>query len=318
MARKESFTERKVEVKDVEGYHHGQYEKKRLFGSDRPMDANEDYTLAKDGSVLPMIGIEWETQNWGITSQKIYANVLHHVVFANFHYDLWKIERDGSLDQHGCTSSAECISQPMSKAFIRNNYRNFKAMWKWAKELGISCTKTGDCGMHVHIANTCFGREKKTIYEAIRKFVYIINKHYDMMVYVFHRNPNAIGYCPVEWEFTNMETVKGLDFERDRFYDDHHTCVNLGHIIAHNNVELRLVGGQKDYGCFRNTMECVFHIVDTVKHISWKDCDDIVKIFSGCNQYVYDRLCTLVYQANKITLSQLEKIRETVKTENLL
>ena len=65
----------------------------------------------------------------------------------------------------------------MTKAYIRNHYRDFKYMFEKAEAFGISCVRTGSCGMHTHISNFCFGRDKKTQDEAIRKFLYIINKH---------------------------------------------------------------------------------------------------------------------------------------------
>lgn len=102
-----------------------------------------------------------------------------------------------------------------------------------------------------------------------------------------------------------------------RFYDDHHVCINMGH-YDDGNIELRLVGGQKDFPCFRNTFESVFHIVDAVKRISWNDCDDVTKIFKGCNQYVFDRLKTYVYENRQISSEQLSTIRDTIIREELL
>lgn len=314
MARKEALTEHSVTIEHVEGYHCGEHEKQYVFVSDRPSEATYDYHLVSDGSLPAMYGIELETQNWGITRQTIYANVLRYICFQNFHKDLWKIERDGSLT--GSDSSAECISQPMTKAYMRNHYKDFKAMWKFFSELGISCDETGKCGMHVHISNTCFGREQKTQDEAVRKLLYIVNKHYDLMVRLVYRNPNVTGYCPQMLDFTDKEYCKNHSL--NSFDDDHYVCINMGHYREAENVELRLVGGQKSYACFRNTMECVFHLVEAVKRISWNDCDSIVKIFKGCNQYVFDRLSTYVFDAGLISNVELNSIRETIKTDNLL
>ena len=305
--RKEAKETRNVNIAHVDGYHCGDYEKKLVFASDRPLEADETYHLLSDGSMMPIIGIEWETQNWGITNQTIYANVLRDIVFKNFHKDMWKIERDGSLS-YGCDSSAECISQPMTKAYIRNHYRDFKAMWTYAEEFGISCDETGDCGMHTHISNTCFGREKKTQDEAIKKLIYIVNTHYDLMLKSLHRRPDRHGSTHY---FGRMDISGIKDWDLSEAYDDHNVCINMGH-YDDENIELRLVGGQKNFPCFRNTMETIFHLIEVSKRISWADCDDIVKVFSGCNNYVYDRLATYVYEANLISRNQLEAIKETV------
>ena len=114
---------------------------------------------------------------------------------------------------------------------------------------------------------------------------------------------------------TSKQNVRTVDLYG--FYDDHHCSVNMGH-YAEGNVELRLVGGQKDYPCFRNTVESLFWIVDRCKHISWNNTDSIVEIFKGCNQYVFDRLNTYVKQSGQISDSELLEIRHYVKREELL
>lgn len=310
--RKESRKTHDVNVAEVSGYHRGNHENHLVFASDRPINADRTYHL-EDGSLPSMYGLEVETQNWGISNQKIYANVLRSICFQTFHKDLWKIEEDGSL-RGNSDSSAECISQPMTKAYIRNHYRDFKAMYEWFNNLGISCDGTGDCGMHVHISNTCFGREKKTQEEAIKKFIYIINKHYDLMRTAVYRRLDNDG-STFYFARMNIEGIKNCDLSY--FPNNHHACINIGH-YDEGNIELRLVGGQKNFPCFRNTMEVVFHLVEASKRISWKDCDDIVKIFSGCNQYVYDRLKTFVHDANLISDYDLNSIFTSVKREQLL
>jgi len=304
-------------IAEVNGYHHGRHQKYYIYASDRPLECTDKYyTNFITGEIVEkaLYGIEWETQAWGICNQTIYANVLRDILFQPFHNELWKIEDDCSL-RHNADAWAENITQPMTKAYIRNHYRDFRYMWEKADAFGIDCTRTGDCGMHVHISNYAFGRSKKTQDLAIRKFVYIINHHYDFFLYALHRNPDARGYCPKMWSFDDMEYCKAFDLSD--MYDDHHACINIGH-YDEGNIELRLVGGQKDFPCFRNTLETIFHIMESVKTISWTDCNDIVKIFSGCNQYVYNRLKTYVKDANQITDAQLNQISSTVIREQLL
>lgn len=312
--RKEAKKTHRIDVAHVMPYHHGSHPRKLVYASDRPQEADSHYHLISDGSLPSMYGLEVETQNWGITDRTIYANLLKGVCFKTFHSDLWKIERDISLEERSDTS-AECITQPMTKAYIRNHYADFKAMFDWFGNLGISCDKTGDCGMHVHISLTCFGREKKTQDEAIRKFTYIVNTHYDLMRTVVHRrldHYNGTGY------FGKMNISRIKEANLSNFRNDHGDCVNLGHYDDQENIELRLVGGQHNFPCFRNTMESVFHLVEISKSISWADCDDITKVFKGCNNYVYDRLASHVLQANQITTEQLEKIHMTMVNKEFI
>ena len=115
---------------------------------------------------------------------------------------------------------------------------------------------------------------------------------------------------PAEKDF-----CKSMDLGAQRC--SHGVSFNLGHWNS-GRIEIRLVGGQKDYACFRNTMECVFHLVDAVKKLSWNDVDDLTKIFAGCNQYVFDRLKTYCKDAGTIAQEQLDKIETAKKVEQFL
>lgn len=305
--RREARYERQINIAHVAGYHHGnsQYSKHFVFASDRPNEADSSYHLIKDGSLPAMIGIELETECWGITNSTIYANLLRDVVFKVFPADLWKIESDCTLN--GGDVGAECITQPMTKAFIRNHYRDFKAMYEYFREFGIDPARTGDCGQHAHISLTCFGRTKETQDEAIRKLFYIVNKHYDLICALLYRRADRQRWCG------RMNYAEAWTMDLNYMDGDHANGCNYSH-YRNGNIELRIPGGQKDYPCFRNTMESIFHLIEVSKSISRKDCDDIVKIFSGCNQHVFDRLRSYCYERGTITVEQLNTIHETVKT----
>ena len=113
----------------------------------------------------------------------------------------------------------------------------------------------------------------------------------------------------------DLAYCKSMDL--DCHFSNHGVSFNLGHWNS-GRIEIRLVGGQKDYPCFRNTMESVFHLCDAVKTLSWADCDDLTKIFNGCNQYVYDRLKSYCRRAGAISDADLEAIRATVKRVELI
>ena len=113
----------------------------------------------------------------------------------------------------------------------------------------------------------------------------------------------------------DMDYCRSMDLANVR--GGHGVSFNLDHWRT-GRVELRLVGGQKNFPCFRNTMESVFWMVDAVKRLSWADCNDPIKIFSGCNQYVFDRLKSYCRDSGALTTAQIEAIRPTVKREELL
>jgi hypothetical protein len=301
--RQDCREERNVQIERVHSYHGGDYRQNLVFASDRPEKATFDYHLMKDNSLPAMIGIELETECWGITNRTVYANVLK-IAFQHFHKDLWKIESDSTLSGGEC--GAECITQPMTKAYIRNHYRDFKAMFEMFEMFGIDNARTGNCGQHAHISLTCFGRTKATQDEAIRKLFYIVNKHYDLICALLFRRADRTHWCG------RMDYTQAWTMDLRNMPSSHGNGCNYSH-YDNGNIELRIPGGQKNYPCFRNTMESIFHLIEASKTLSRKDCDDVVKIFSGCNQHVYDRLSSYCRERNTITVDQLQAIRRTVK-----
>lgn len=287
------------------------YTENRFFTSDRFIALNEQF-MREDGKPLKGYGLEIELECFSITTSTALAEVLDKIVFSCFPPHLFKMQRDGSLN--GGKSSAECITQPMSKEFIRNNYANFKLMFNHHfKNFDISATRTGNCGMHCNISLGCFGRDAKAQETAVRKLYYIINKHYKLMCRLFNRKTDSDStyYCrPMDYTIAKTMNVH-------HFLSSHGVCFNLGHYDT-GRIELRLVGGQKDFGCFRNTMESIFFLVDAVKTLSWADCDDLKAIFKGCNNYVYDRLSSLVYNDGLISDADLSDIHYNMITERFL
>lgn len=337
--RKEAREQNRVQVTGVQGYHQrSDYSNGReayafqgfsgnwYFNSDRKIKLDENFRRA-DGQPLQGFGLEIETECRGTMRQAMLAECLTKVVFPYFKFgaDMFKLQEDGSL---GGDSSAEIITQIMTKSRIRNDYASYKTMFNdYFPAFGISADSFNtSCGMHVNVSNALFGKTEDMQIEAIRKLYYIVNKHYDVMVRAFYRCPSRTGWsgrmtrehmCAVgvpagqaeEFDYNNSR-----NWDIDRAPASHRCCMNLSHFRA-GRIEIRLVGGQKDYYTFRNTMETVFHLVERVRSISWDDCDDIAAVFKGCNQYVYKRLSTEC--RGLIGPDALAIIRANVKEENL-
>lgn len=319
--RKDRKQSHDVTLTTVHGYHEGAWDESyafqgftanKYFTSDRFIKLDEHFNRP-DGKPLKGFGLEIETECSMIMDQRVYAEVLNKIVLPHFPADLFKLQRDGSLSGN---SSAEIISQVMTKEFIRNNYPAFKLMYStYFPAFGISCTQSGNCGMHVNLSNALFGATLATQTTAIRKLLYFVNRHFTLACHLFNRNPLQTNYCRRMCEYTHMDACKNADLAH--LPSSHGICFNAGH-FATGRIELRLVGGQSTYGCFRNTMEAVFHLVDACKRCTWAEMDDLVVVFAGCNQYVFDRLNTKCRQAGTINADQLDAIRQTVKTEELL
>lgn len=298
---------------DEEAYAYRGFARNLYFTSDRTIVLDESFQRP-DGKPLQGYGLEIETECMSIRDNTVYAELLDKVVFSHFPADMFKLQRDGSL---GGASSAECITQVLTQERIRNLYPSFKAMYDtYFPAFQVSCAATGNCGMHVNISNACFGRTKAIQDESIRKLLYVVNRHYDVMCSMLRRDHSRTGYCRLMYVYLSKASC--LSANLSNFDTDHGVCFNLGHYDA-GRVELRLVGGQKNFASFRNTMETVFFLVSNLRKLRWEDLDNLGTLFEGCNQYVYDRL-TLAARENPTLISSdvLDRVKACVKREELI
>ncbi len=295
------------------------FEENLYFTSDRTVKLDNKFRpLKKDGSVdeariLKGYGLEIEAECWSIDDEEALTQVLSKICMQELNSKLFKFQHDGSL--RGGKSGKESITQVMTKEFVRNNYPGFKRMFEWFKMFRISASQSGNCGMHVNMSNGLFGKTKKDQALAIKKFIYIVNKHYRFMCDLVKRNYNNTGYCSQMSSWTDLEYAKSYDLEANgrEIYSSHGICFNFAHFET-GRVELRLAGGQKDYFEFRNTMECIFHLVDIVKTISWEKCNDLKAVFKGCNRYVIKRLTDCVSNGT-MSRTDFEEIKNNSETE---
>ena len=313
----------RVELNDVQSYHNGRrgedyayegWKSNKYFTSDRFIKMNERHERL-DGRPVAGWGYEIETECWGINNHSAYADVLQKIIFSMFPDDLFKLQHDSSLgvelevDCYGNVETeqaigVECITQIMTKQFIRNHYKDFKTMFDvYFRRFDISCDRSGNCGMHINVSNALFGDTREKQIEAIRKLHYFINKNYSFSCKLLNRDEDHTDYCEQMYydDARTMEIYGG----------SHGTCMNYSHFDS-GRIEIRLVGGQGDYYTFRNTSEVVFFLVDRMRTIKWDDLDDMTKVFKGCNQYVAKRLryCDLPVDA-------YETIMNNVKEEDL-
>ncbi|MCR5566023.1 MAG: hypothetical protein K6F61_04165 [Clostridiales bacterium] len=318
--RKDSRKQNNITLSSIQGYHGGNwgesyafegFKSNKYFTSDRyiPLDYNWQRS---DGKPLKGFGLEIETECWAITDNRVLANILTDVVFKPFPDDLFKLQHDSSL---GCDGDydddnalgVECITQIMTKQFIRNHYKDFKSMYDtFFRNFGFSCDRSGNCGMHVNVSNALFGDTVAKQKDSIRKLHYFINRNYAFACRLLNRDEDHTGYCD-QMYFGSKDECKDMSI----YGGDHGSCMNYSHFDS-GRVEIRLVGGQGNFQEFRNTMEVVFFLVDRMRKISWDDLDDMTKVFNKCNQYVAKRLryCGLNF-------NDYETILQNVVTEDL-
>lgn len=317
--RKDRKTENQHNIANIQGYHEGGYygnyayqgfKANKYFTSDRFIKLDENFRRP-DGKPLAGYGLEIETECTGVRNSSVLAEVFDKIIFSYFPADLFKMQRDGSL---GGDTSAECITQVMTREFIRNNYRNFKSMYNtYFPAFGIS-SASSNCGMHVNISNAVFGKTVSAQDEAIKKLLYFVNHHFKFACVLFQRI-GSTDYCNQMPAYKSKENCKNADLAN--MGGNHYICFNMAH-YTEGRIELRLVGGQKNFGAFRNTMECIFWLVKACTKTSWKDMDDLVKIFSGCNQYVWDRIKSKCLPAMTITADQVREIENAIVRDELV
>lgn len=293
--RKENKTTKNVKLAYIQHYHAGGmatgspegyafvgFQKGfNFYTSDRfyPVE-NGNVKIGNTVKAPEGFGLEVELQCESISKGAVLAEVMEKIIFPQFQFPhMWKMQEDGSL---GGRTSVECITGILAQSRIRNDWKAWKAFYDvYLPAFGITAdTYQTSCGMHVNISTACFGKNPD---EPVRKLYYIVNRHYDIFRKLFYRASNKTTWCG-QMDYTAAKTMN-LHY----MSSSHHNCLNYSHYDA-GRIEIRLVGGQKDFDTFRKTMESVFFLVDRVKSISWADCDDINKIFTGVNQFVLARL----------------------------
>lgn len=306
MARREANVNRnmsELNLHRVEGYHASGWDENYaqagfgneneesaalFFASDRAKSLKEIEEALQHGENVPIpkgYGIEVEL------GTEIYSRLLFETAMSKgftdlFPAKLWKLQRDGSLEpeRRGCVTG-EAITQVFAKSWMRNNYRNFKLFWQFMDECGIR--PNDSCGMHVNVGLYMFGKDIDTQCRNIAKIHNWIMNNWETALALVHRKPE----CAAQWS-ARMPRMTAAQIAEGN--GNHHVAMNYSHLyeseITARRVEFRLVGPQKSYPAFRNTMEVIFHLVEQSKKLSAADFNDPSKLWRGANWHVHNRL----------------------------
>lgn len=349
--RKEAQAMQNVTLSRVQGYHqengYGTSDQSYAFaGFNGNWFFNSDRKYAVhvvNGKLVPVedkyadikcqgYGYEIETQCNGVMNTMVLAELFTNVIFPKFKFGkyMFKMQRDGSL---GGDSSAEVITQVMTKGRIRNDYAAYKTMYDTyfqPNAFRISADpRTTHCGMHINVSNGIFGDTEAEQIEGIKKLYYVVNRYYALMCKLFNRPDNRTEWCQRMTE-SHLDCAEGWRCDTHKWRwenarniplgiedapEDHSNCFNMSHFNA-GRIEIRLVGGQDNYIRFRNTSECVFFLTENINRRSWNDLEDLTKIFTGCNQYVVQRLKDCIGR-DGFTNEMYEYIKAHAKHEDL-
>lgn len=306
--RKEARTQRTANITNCNSYHgtfdstaqhqaNAFYDGAKYFASDRAKSLY-DVTMPKGYAV------EWEMTSNLTSDSTILATILNSEFKAHMPENFFKFERD-------CTVDIECVSQIGTKAFWRNHYAGMKAIYKYLKTVQTyPNANRKSCGMHVNISIANFGKDEATQIANMAKIHRWINateENYQFARAMVHREGST--------QWSGRMNPDYLDRG-----GSHYDCMNYSHLEegTASRLEIRLVGAQQTYGNWRNTMETIFWLVKQSKELSAKDWNNPVKLWSGCNQYVFDRLTDAVAIYGTINAADYETIRANVKREELV
>ena len=303
--RKDAKKEKTPNITAMSGYHARQNcdsneQRANSFNGGAKYFASDRAKALSEVDNAKGYGIEWEMTSRLTSDGNILATILNSEFSAHLPQNFFKFENDATVD-------IECVSQIGTKAFYRNHYADFKAIYKY-----LNVIKTGpnygnaSCGMHVNISIANFGKDRATQRTNIMKLHNWINASdasYSFACKMLHRDEGRTRWCGK----MRPNELDGCG--------SHGYCMNYAHLNEGkaSRVEIRLVGAQKTYGNFRNTMETIFWLVKQSKELSADGWKDPIKLWSGCNQYVFDRLKDSFTDSAK-----LEIIRQSVKREELI
>lgn len=304
--RREARQVTEMSYTTVQGYHNNTWDSSYAmngfsrgflyWASDRPIPA-ENVDIPKG------FGIEWETVS-GVNNQRVMVFALSTIAEQIFTKGFVKFQNDCSL---GGESNAEMITGIMTKAFIRNSYTKWREFYRVTRDMDICPDES--CGQHINISIANFGTTKEKQLANMVKLHNWIQNNYSFSCKLFKRDENHTHYAGQTRTLTveqaeneNVPTGHGCSINWDHVYEDINTA----------RFELRLVGPQKTFPSFRNTMETVFWLVKQSKELSAKDWENPVKLWSGCNQYVMQRLSGFLNPADE------ETIRNAVVREELI
>lgn len=306
--RKEARTQRTANITECHHYHgtyvEGELQANSFEGGAKYFASDRAKALA-DVITARGYGLEMEMTSRLTRDSRILATILNAELKAHMPLGFFKFERD-------CTVDIECITQVATKAFWRNHYAAMKAVYQYLKTIQTFPNAGGqDCGMHVNISIANFGKDDATQRANImklHKWINESNESYKFACAMVHRDIHHTDWCG--------------RMNADYLNDDgsHGACMNYSHMNEGraSRVEIRLVGAQQTFGNWRNTMETIFWLVKQSKELSAKDWNNAVKLWSGCNQYVFDRLTDAVAIYGTINAADYETIRANVKREELV
>lgn len=196
------------------------------------------------------LGMELEVELGSISSltgAKATLQKIEELGISNYFY----LKQDGSLARG---HSFELVSQPATLAYIRNNYKIYELL-KFMDRQGYDCTKSGKCGLHVHISN------KDLRFKDVAKIKMFLWKHREVFKIFGNKDPSTEQqYARFEkYRIAEYKVHLMLDYRRTKY-----TACNL----TKNTLEFRFWRGTFEHLRFLSVLSFSEAIVYYIKDSS--------------------------------------------------
>ena len=217
------------------------------------------------GSGPLFYGVELEIDKGGEYSEN--AEKLLNI--ANNENDSLYCKHDGSIND-----GMEMVSHPMSLEY-HTNQMNWSEIFEKAVEMGYRSHNTSTCGLHIHVNRTAFGEDYEHQEQAIKKIVYLVEKHWNELVRFSRRTPESLNHWAAKYatisETTDETYKKAKDKRMGRY-----VAVNL---VNCDTIEFRLFRGTLRYKTFIATLQLVDELCysainmkdQEIESMSWSD-----------------------------------------------
>ena len=231
-----------------------------------------------NGSGEYYIGTEIETE--GDSYKDRYFITDHYGNDEKYIYQM----RDGSLDETGI----EMITQPMSKDFWDNF--DFEGWFQELNNVDTVAHDSENCGLHVHISKTAFGRNTDEQKECAGRVIHIMSEFKEQLTLLARRNSDrwAIyadedGYTKNQNNFlkhhknigANLSDKKNYNNETKRLCemvaDDRYKALNVRN---RDTYEFRIFRSTINPITYRASVELCIRLIEYAKWCDEKDIKD--------------------------------------------
>ena len=178
-------------------------------------------------------------------------------------------KRDGSI-----FNGFEIVSHPMTLDYHVNSM-NWRDIFAKALKMGYCSYNAENCGLHIHVNRSAFGKDKEDREEAIGRVVFFVEKHWNELVKFSRRTKKSLERWTAKYATISNTTEETYKKAKDKRLG-RYTAVNLENS---DTIEFRLFRGTLRYTTFITALQlvdeicrCAINMTDReFEAMSWND-----------------------------------------------